>query len=171
MSFCKFWVQNYNFFPYSASYSSFFLVIRPANLVFSVTCLNKYSQPGNEMFPGWEQYIPKLGINCTLIGNSSKAQISVFRKIYQEFPYPSLRTSESPVDKGFQVFNPSRHPSHIPPISLPWSLPPLKILTFKEKMKNNCPKTCKPLKNFVSLHHENARCEKRANTKGKSLKE
>lgn len=73
------------------------------------------------MFLGWEQNIPKLGINCTLIGNSSRAQISVFRKIYPKSPYPSLRTSGNPINKGFLVFNPSlhlsRHPSLIPPIN------------------------------------------------------
>ena len=73
------------------------------------------------MFPGWEQNIPKLGINCALIGNSSRAQLSVFRKIYPKSPYPSLRTSGNPINKGFLVFNPSlnlsRHPSLIPPIN------------------------------------------------------
>ena len=47
--------------------------------------------------------------------------LSVFRKIYPKSPYPSLRTSGNPINKGFLVFNPSlnlsRHPSLIPPIN------------------------------------------------------
>ena len=111
--------------------------------------LGFYSQAGNVLFPGWEYFIPKVGIIKQLLNGKKEAanyqgealtlkQEASDNKIEQIFlkkvPIPPVNLSECLYIKDFRSFHPSldlsRHLSHISPVSPHITPPHLSLFYF-----------------------------------------
>ena len=86
-----------------------------------------YSQRGNVLFPAWEYFIPKVGINarplCMISSSYWKIRMpywTINGAYSTKLLISPIRPPEVLYSKGFRWFHPSHNPSrqlsHIPPV-------------------------------------------------------